>query len=166
MPVQYLLCLGYLKGILKSLYQPPGEDARSPEADLSPFTVKVEPHDKEPGPGHVSEPANDNLETPDIRGMASPFGDFQEQDLKLSALATTPSIFASQQEAGRPLRVGTSSAVEKEPEGLQLLISPKQPALGLGDTPMSPVSPTLPAAFNQRCVLFQHWGSAQRCRRW
>lgn len=98
----------------------------------------------------MERPSKETPEVPDIRGIASPFGDLKEQDLRLPALASMPSIFTGRQETRPPPQAGSEPGQGQGSAGLQVATSPQPSTWGLKDTPMSPVSPNMPTVFKQR----------------
>ena len=111
--------------------------------------MKVELQDKEASPGYVELQGVEASEAADIGSIASPFGDLKEQEISLPALASIPSIFTNKQErqAGNQTMSGVP---DKATDGLQIATSPRPSAWLPKDTPMSPVSPTMPTVFRQR----------------
>lgn len=128
-----------------------GEESRSPDGEHEGMLVKTEPQDLD-----VSiDPAPTALaESSDLR---SPFEASREQEVRLPNLQSLPSVSTPSHPDETPrqpppkLKLPTERCQEEASfEHRATFSSPHQPVWKPADTPMSPVSPTIPSAFKQR----------------
>lgn len=123
-----------------------GEDSRSPDGDHPGILVKAEPQWTDASVEQGSRAAPGSPE------MKSPFELTRERDSQMPALHSLPSVSTpSHLQLPSHLKLATGKAQAREEKDFPMS-SPGPVSPKLAQTPLSPVSPTLPSGIKQRCL--------------